>query len=88
MRALRTERLLPADLHIISISEALKKSEMMTDPVLEERDTHCNWGYKHEPLAYRKYRRQDMDNLNKKIGLCLHCIILKVEDADCKHPSH
>ncbi|OBS22796.1 hypothetical protein FPOA_09123 [Fusarium poae] len=87
-RALQSEFLLPGDLQSHSISRALEKSEMMTDPVFEERSGRCKFGYNHEAPAYREDRRRDLDNLIKKLGLCLHCTSLERADASCNHPSH
>jgi hypothetical protein len=88
IKLLQEKGLWPAHLFHTSISKALEKAERMPDPVPEERSSQCQYAYKHEPPAYREDRRRELDSLNKKIGLCLHCIRLGRTDPDCGDPSH
>ena len=59
---------------LLCISEAIEKAEKMPDPIPEEESIGCSYEYKHAAPEYRRSRRWSVDNLNKSIGLCLHCV--------------
>lgn len=74
MKRLEYEGLGPARLAHTSISKALKLLEGMPDPIPEESSVECTYGYKHTVPEYRRNRSWSLDDFNKRIGLCLHCI--------------
>jgi hypothetical protein len=88
MKLLEREGLWPAHLPNISISKALESAERMPDPVPEESSTPCTYGYKHAVPEYRRNRRWSLDNFNKSIGLCLHCVRSGSMYSSCSQHSH
>ncbi len=61
-------------MRLLYISEAIEKAEKMPDPIPEEPNIACTYEYKHAVPQYRSNRRWSLDNLNDRIGLCLHCV--------------
>jgi hypothetical protein len=88
MKLLEGKDLWPGALSRISISKALEKAEKMPDPIPEERNTQCQYAYKHESPAYREDRRWKLNTFKEKIGLCLRCTRLGRTDSSCNNPSH
>ncbi|PTB51909.1 hypothetical protein M431DRAFT_522865 [Trichoderma harzianum CBS 226.95] len=88
IKLLESERLWPAKLPRISISEALQSAERMRDPIPEESSAACTYGYKHTAPAYRRNRTSSLDDFNKSIGLCLHCVRSGSMDSNCSERSH
>ncbi|KAM6484669.1 hypothetical protein HDV62DRAFT_304104 [Trichoderma sp. SZMC 28011] len=88
IKLLESERLWPAKLPHISISEALQSADRMPDPIPEESSAACTYGYKHTAPAYRRNRTSSLDDFNESIGLCLHCVLSGSMDSNCSEPSH
>jgi hypothetical protein len=73
LKLLQTEDLWPRALGRLSIADAIAKAGTIPDPVPEEANHPCNYDYKHSVPEYRKNRKWGLENLDSKIGLCLHC---------------
>ncbi|KAH7233760.1 uncharacterized protein BKA55DRAFT_598013 [Fusarium redolens] len=85
---LEEQSLWPANLSNTSISNALRRVEMMPDPVPSERTTTCNSARWHRVPEYRTSRSFSLERLNKSIGLCLECVRGGSNTFKCTQPSH
>ncbi|KAH7247245.1 uncharacterized protein BKA55DRAFT_701558 [Fusarium redolens] len=85
---LEEENLWPANFSNTSISNALRRAEMMPDPVPSERTTTCNSARWHRVPEYRTSRSFRLERLNKSIGVCLECVCGGSSTNECKQPSH
>ena len=88
IKRLEREDLWPAQLHHISISKALESAERMPDPIPEEPSIECTYEYKHAAPAYRRNRTWSLEDLNKSIGLCIHCVRSGSMNSNCRQESH
>lgn len=88
MKLLEREKLWPAQLPNISISDALQSAESMRDPIPEESSTTCTYGYNHAAPAYRRNRILSLDLFNKSIGLCLRCVRSGSMYSNCSRRDH
>jgi hypothetical protein len=72
----------------MSISGALQKAELMPDPVPSEKSNPCTKAAYHSVPAYRRNLNAGMEQLNKRIGLCLECVREGSNTFKCNQPSY
>jgi hypothetical protein len=82
----------PIHLSRQSISKAIEMVSRMPDPVPQESSASCKYSYKHSTPEYRRHRQWGLEDLDKKVGLCLLCIRKGDDNASscegaCSQPS-
>jgi hypothetical protein len=92
LQELEKQNLLPMDLSRQSISKAIEMVSRMPDPIPRESSASCQYDYKHCAPEYRRHRQWDLEDLDKKVGLCLLCIRKGDDNAlscqgACSQPS-
>jgi hypothetical protein len=70
----------------LSISSAIEKVRIMSDPIPKESSDLCRYDYKHCVLEYRKNRQWGLEDPDKNVGLCLRCI--RNRDGETLHYQH
>lgn len=81
MNLLNDHDLWPRDLGRQSTADAIVKAGTIPNPIPKETSSACAYSYKHCVPAYRENRQYSLDALDRRIGLCLHCIRSGGENA-------
>jgi hypothetical protein len=86
LQKLEERDLWPVGLSNLSISSAIEKVSIMSDPVPKESHDSCMYDYKHRVPEYRKNRQWGLEDLDNNVGLCLRCI--RNGDGETLHYQH
>jgi hypothetical protein len=74
LQELEKQDLWPIDLTRQSMSKAIEMVSRVPDPIPRESSAPCQYGYKHCAPEYRRHHQWGLEDLDKKVGLCLLCI--------------
>jgi hypothetical protein len=81
LKLLKAHELWPADLGRQSIAHVITKAETIPDPVPLEASQSCIFSFNHSVPKYSMHRQREMTALDSMIGLCLHCIKSRSDNA-------